>query len=87
VARQLRRRRMGSYRCVPLLAGYRDPFQPWRPETLSDKQIEAAGIAARHLLDVGVVPQFDVVTLRQLWRRGDRAIAELLHDLTGGEVA
>jgi hypothetical protein len=86
-ARQLSRRRMASYRCEPLPSGHRDTFQPWRPEVLSDKQIEAAGIAARHLLHVGVVPRFDVVTLRQLWRRGDRAIAELLHDLTGGEVA
>jgi hypothetical protein len=83
---QLRRRRTASYKCEQLPSGYRDPFQPWRPETLSDKQVEAAGIAARHLLDMGVVPRFDTPTLRALWRRGDRALAQELYELCGGDT-
>ena len=87
-ARQLRRRRMAAYRCEPLPPGHRDPWRPWRPEELSDKQVEGAAAAARHLLDMGVTPRFDTTTLRALYRRGadDRAIALELHELTGGAV-
>lgn len=69
---QLRRRRQASYRREPLADGHRDPCQPWRPERLSDKQLEAAVFAAEHLLAVDLPTLFDLDTLPQLvtgtWR-------------------
>lgn len=74
----LRRRRQASYRCEPLASGHRDPWQPWRPERLSDKQIEGAAVAARHLLDLGMAPRFDIATLRQLWKAGHHQLVDEL---------
>jgi len=45
--------------------------------------------AALHVLSTGKVPILEVEVLQALWRRGgaDRELAELLHNLTGGQVA
>ena len=85
VGAQLRRRRLASYRCEPLASGHRDPWQPWRPEWLSDKQLEGVAAAAVHLLDRDLLPLFDVSTLRQLWRL-DRQLAWQLYELAGGDA-
>ena len=44
-------RRRAADRCVPLgeTGNIRDPWQPWRPERLSQVQVQAAVDAARHL--------------------------------------
>ena len=55
---QLRRRHAASYRCQPLgeSGNIRDPWQPWRPEKLSETEIDAAAAAAAHLLACGYPP-------------------------------
>jgi hypothetical protein len=75
----LGRRRYAAARSVPLEDGNRDPWRPWRPERLSDKQVQAAVDAALHLLAADLPPQFDRVTLEAMWRAGHRDIAEQLH--------
>jgi hypothetical protein len=77
----LRRRRAASWRMECLACGCRDPWRPWRPERLSEKQIAAAVAAAGHLRDAGLQPVFDVPTLRELWRAGHH---QLVDDLRGG---
>lgn len=74
----LRHRRQASYRCEPLASGHRDPWQPWRPERLSDRQVEGVVAAAAHLAAVGLTPVFDVPTLRQLRTSGHRGLADTL---------
>ncbi|MBX7433474.1 hypothetical protein JDV09_15340 [Mycobacterium sp. Y57] len=66
-----------------------DPWRPWRPETLSDKQLDGAAAAAKCLAEAGLAPLFDAETLRGLWRRGGdhRVLAEELHRLADGVVA
>jgi hypothetical protein len=76
----LRRRRAASQRLTPLVCGHSDPWRPWGPKQLSDKQAEGAAQAAEHLLAVGLVPLFDAVTLRAMWRAGN---ANLAHALRG----
>ncbi|MCZ0731879.1 hypothetical protein [Mycolicibacterium iranicum] len=88
IARQLSRRRIGSYRLPPLESGYRDP---WRYDDvpLTDKMVDAGRSAALHFLADGQVPILKPKVLEALWRRGgeDRELAELLHRLTEGQVA
>jgi hypothetical protein len=62
----------------------RDPWQQWRPERLSDVQIEAAVAAAHHLLSQDLPPMFDVDTLRAMWRAGRRELAEAVHRTSAG---
>lgn len=78
----LRRRRRASYRLVPLGAtgNVRDPWQPWRAP-LSECQVDGAVAAAEHLRGVGLVPCFDVDTLRAMWRAGHH---QLVDELRGG---
>ena len=76
-------RRQASYRLPVLDGGYSDPVQPWRPERLSDKQTEGAVLAAAHLRDAGLLPVFDLPTLRCMWRSGHHALVDELR----GEVA
>jgi hypothetical protein len=85
----LYRRRKASQRMVPLDCGCPDPWpcnctQP----PLSDRWVDAGRDAARHLLEVGHVPLLKLEVLRALYRRGgdDRALAEMLHVATGGEI-
>jgi hypothetical protein len=75
------RRRRAADECRPLASGHRDPWRPWRPEKLSEKQVDAAAAAAEYLLDAGMAPRFDIDTLRQLWRAGH---ADLVDELRGG---
>lgn len=51
--------------------------------------VNAGREAARYLIASGQVPLLKAEVLQALWRRGgdDRAFAERLHALTGGEVA
>lgn len=77
----LRRRRLASYRLVPLESGHRDPWQPWRPETLSDKQVDGVVAAVEHLAAVGLPALVDVHTQRALWRSGHH---RLVNQLRGG---
>jgi hypothetical protein len=51
--------------------------------------IDGGRDAALHILSVGQVPLLEFEVLQALWRRGgaDRELAELLHRLTGGQVA
>jgi hypothetical protein len=80
---QLRRRRKESYRCEPLgeSGNIRDPWVPWRPEKLTEKDIDGAVAAAAHLLADGYVPVFDLPTLRAMWKAGHH---QLVDDLRGG---
>jgi hypothetical protein len=78
-ATPLGRRRYAAARSVPLADGHRDPWRPWRPERLSDKQVQAAVDAALHLLAADLPPLFDRVTLEAMWRAGYRDLAEQLH--------
>ena len=80
-AAALRRRRRAADRCEPNASGVRDPWQPWRPEKLSEKQIDAAAAAAAHLLAHGYTPVFDIETLRTMWKAGHH---QLVDDLRGG---
>lgn len=86
VGAQLRRRRMASWRCEPLDSGHRDPHHRWRPEKLSAKQLEAVAAAAEHLDAAGLSAIFDVDVLRELWRSGDRELAQRLYELAGGDA-
>ena len=58
---QLRRRHAASYRCQPLgeSSNIRDPWVSWRPEKLSEKEIDGAAAAAAHLLAHGYAPIFE----------------------------
>ena len=74
-------RRQTAYRCEPLLrSGVRDLWQPWRPEKLSDKQIDAGRDAALHVLAGRQILVLGVEIWRALWRRvgPDRALAEVV---------
>lgn len=77
-----RRRREAAQRLPPLCSGRRDPLTATeralgrsrdhprtahRP-TVTRHQAEAARVAARLLLGLGVRPIFDVETLRAMWR-------------------
>lgn len=75
---QWRRRRQASYRCEPLADGHRDPWRSWRPNQLSDKQIDGAVDAARHLRDAGVEPLFDLPMLRAMWKAGHHQLVDTL---------
>ena len=50
--------------------------------------VDAGRDAARHLLEVGHTPILKQDTLQALWRRGghDRALAQELYELAGGEA-
>ena len=80
---QLRRRHAASYRCQPLgeSSNIRDPWVSWRPEKLSEKEIDGAAAAAAHLLACGYPPVFDLPTLRAMWKAGHH---QLVNDLRGG---
>ena len=78
-ATPLGRRRLAEQRCAPLHDGARDPWQPWRPEKLSEVHVQAAVDAAHHLLAANLPAVFDRDTLRAMWRAGHRElITELL---------
>jgi hypothetical protein len=51
--------------------------------------IDAGRDSALHFLEDGRIPILKYEVLQALWRRGgaDRELAELLHKLTGGQVA
>jgi len=78
--RQLRRRRGAADRCEPLhgAGNVRDPWQPWRPEKLPEKQIHAAAATATHLLAHNLWPIFDLDMLRAMWRAGYRSLVDTL---------
>ena len=80
---QLRRRRRESYRCEPLgnTGNVRDPWVPWRPEKLTDKQVAGAVDAARHLRDAGLEPMFDLDTLRAMWKSGHHQLVDELREV------
>ena len=46
--------------------------------------VEAGAQAAQHLIATGCTPILGTDTLRALWRRGDRELAQRLYDLAGG---
>jgi hypothetical protein len=52
--------------------------KPRRPEQQSEKQVEGAVDAAHHLGSVGLLPAFNLPTLRAMWRAGHRRLAEKL---------
>ena len=56
---------------------------------MSEKFIDAGAQAARHLLEIGLTPLLEDVVLAALYARGgdDRALAQELYGLAGGEVA
>ncbi|ORV37281.1 hypothetical protein AWC00_23085 [Mycobacterium conspicuum] len=85
----MRRRRAAARRLAPLDCGCPDPW-PCRcsDPPLSTQMIDAGRRAAEHILDNGEVPLLELEVLQALWRRGgdDRAFAEQLHELTGGQI-
>jgi hypothetical protein len=87
---QLRRRRAASRRLPPLDCGCRDGWTCRCTEPpLSDQRIDGGRESALHVLTMGYVPLLEREVLQALWRRGgaDRELADLLHQLTRGEVA
>jgi hypothetical protein len=87
---QLRRRRLAARRLPPLDCGCPDPW-PCRCTLppLTGHRVDSGRDAALHVLAGGHVPLLEIEVLQALWRRGgtDRELAELLHQLTRGEVA
>jgi hypothetical protein len=86
-----KRRHEAARRVVPLDCGCPDPW-PCRcsDPPLSEKMIDAGRDAALHILEfTNRVPLLEIEVLQALWRRGgdDRVLAELLRDLTRGQVA
>ena len=86
----LRRRRAASRRLPPLDCGCPDPW-PCRctEPPLTAHRVDSGRDAALHVLAGGHVPLLELEVLRALYRRGgaDRELADLLHQLTRGEVA
>jgi hypothetical protein len=87
-----KRRHEASCRVVSLDCGCGP--DPWlcrcTTPPLSEKMIDAGRDAALHILDrTERVPLLEVEVLQALWRRGgaDRELAELLHQLTSGQIA
>ena len=83
------RRRYAASRRLPPLAPcgcVRDPdHDRHRCRSLvSDRMVDAGAQAAHHLLAHGCIPILGTDTLRGLWRRGDRVLAQQLYDLAGG---
>ena len=77
-ARPWGRRRLASDRCAPLgdTGNVRDPWQPWRPEELSQKQIEAAAEAAEHLPQLGQhLAQLGGIESARAWAEGVGSVA------------
>jgi hypothetical protein len=87
VARWWRRQR-ARQRMVPLDCGCIDPW-PCRCTTppLTDHALDSWRDAAQHILATGRVPIVPLEVRRALWRRGDRELAERLHDACGGQAA
>jgi hypothetical protein len=84
---QLKRRSGAAKRSVPLDCGHRDPLlcdctQP----PLSNHAIDGWRSSAEHVLATGQIPLLPIEVLQALWRRGgsDRALAEQLHEASGG---
>jgi hypothetical protein len=61
--------------------------RPYRPERLSEVQVQAAVDAAEHLLELGYPPLFDFATLQAMWTAGHWKLIEELQLLTGREAA
>ena len=55
---------------------------------LSERMVDGGRAAALHLLEIGCVPILQLDTLRALHQRGgdDRALAQELYELAGGEA-
>lgn len=85
-----RRRHTAARRVEPLHCGCPDPW-PCRctEPPLSENVIDAGRDSALHLLSAGLVPLLEFEVLQALWRRGgsDRALADRIHSLTGGQIA
>jgi hypothetical protein len=47
--------------------------------------LDAAAAAAKHLLQAGLPPMFDVDTLRGMWRHGHHQLAQHCYQLAGGD--
>ena len=80
----LRRRRNASYRLPVLDHGHSDPWQPWRPEVISDVQADAAVAAIEHLDQICTPGLLDIDMRRALWRRGYRDLAVDVHRRSAG---
>jgi hypothetical protein len=80
----LRRRRNASYRLPVLDHGHSDPWQPWRPEVISDVQADAAAAAVKHLDQICTPGLLDIDMRRALWRRGYRDLAVDVHRRSAG---
>lgn len=78
--RPWRRRRDAADRSEPLgdSGNVRDPWRAWRPDVLSENQIEAAVAAAEYLLALNIAPMFDLDMLRAMWRAGFRKLVDTL---------
>jgi hypothetical protein len=89
VPRQLRRRRVASWRLPPLDCGCRDPWtcKHYRDAYISDKQADAAVAAIEHLDLVGTPGLLDVDTCRAMWRIGFRDLAVEVDARTRGSAA
>lgn len=88
------RRRDSAKRSVPLDCGcptgpHRDPISCLRTSPpLTDHQLDSWRDAALHLLaTTGRTPIVPLEVRRALWRRGDRRVAEWLHEASGGQIA
>ena len=52
------------------------PRQPRRETQPSPKMVDAGAAAAEHLLEHGLVPVFDVATLRLMWKAGHHRLVD-----------
>jgi hypothetical protein len=84
---QLRRRRQAADRLPPLRCGHRDPWpcrcNLYRRHDNSDRWVDAGAAAARHLIECGLPPSFDLETLRAMWRQGHHQVAQQCRDAYG----
>ena len=91
VAADWKRRQEAARRMEPLDCGCRDQWQCRCTEPpLTEQRIDAGRDAALHVLaNTDCIPLLEIEVLQALWRRGgtDKQLAELLHQLTDGQVA
>jgi hypothetical protein len=87
---QLKRRREAAQRLPggdPLSPAERAldrvPRYPRPAYALTPKRLDGAVDAVTHLMALGLTPLMDTATLRALWRRGDRELAERLARFRG----
>lgn len=74
------RRRRASHRLPVLDCGHSDPWRSWRPEHVSDLQVDGYRAAVQHLRAHGLLAAPNIPAMQELWRLGGedrRLVSEL----------